>query len=135
MRGRFSYDLDIKGQTSFIISPFYILADFVIKNFSQKLILKCNRTLQQGIWYTFGIGRIEYISRRSQMFFRIGALNKFAIFTGKHLCWSRFLIKLPSGLKAPTQMFSCEYCKIFKNSFFYRTPSVAAYVNRIGLTL
>ena len=22
-------------------------------------------------------------------------------------------------------MFSCEYCKMFKNSFFYRTPSVA----------
>ena len=23
-------------------------------------------------------------------------------------------------------MFSCEYCEIFKNSFFYRTPRVAA---------
>ena len=23
-------------------------------------------------------------------------------------------------------MFSCEYCEIFKNSFFYRTPPVAA---------
>ena len=23
-------------------------------------------------------------------------------------------------------MFSCEYCKLFKNSFFYRTPLVAA---------
>ena len=25
-----------------------------------------------------------------------------------------------------TQVFSCEYCKIFKNSFFYRTPLVTA---------
>ena len=23
-------------------------------------------------------------------------------------------------------MFSCEYCEIFNNSFFYRTPPVAA---------
>ena len=23
-------------------------------------------------------------------------------------------------------MFSCEYCKIFKNTLFYRTPQVAA---------
>ena len=26
-------------------------------------------------------------------------------------------------------MFSCEYCEIFKNSFFYRTPLVAISVN------
>ena len=25
---------------------------------------------------------------------------------------------------SPTQVFSCEYCEIFKNSFFYRTPQV-----------
>ena len=28
-----------------------------------------------------------------QMFFKIGALRNFAIFTGKYLCWSLFLIK------------------------------------------
>ena len=26
----------------------------------------------------------------------------------------------------PTQAFSGEYCGIFKNSFYYRTPPVAA---------
>ena len=26
-------------------------------------------------------------------------------------------------------MFSCEICKIFKYTFFYRTPPVAAFVN------
>ena len=35
-------------------------------------------------------------------------LKNFAIFTGKHLCWSLFLIKL----------FSWEYYEIFKNTFF-----------------
>ena len=49
-----------------------------------------------------------------------------------------FLIKLrPEGLqlyyeKIPTQAFACEYCEIFKNSFFYRTPSVAAAVETIS---
>ena len=33
-------------------------------------------------------------SSRWQMYFKIGVLKNFAIFTGKHLCWSIFLIKL-----------------------------------------
>ena len=33
-------------------------------------------------------------SSRSQMFSKKAALKKFAIFTGKRLCWSLFLIKL-----------------------------------------
>ena len=72
-------------------------------------------------------------SSRSQMFFRIGVLKNFAIFTGKHLCRSLFLIKLqcwrPATLlkRDSTQVFSCEYCKIFKNTFFYRTPLVATF--------
>ena len=28
--------------------------------------------------------------------------------------------------QTPTKVFSCEYCKIFKNSFFYKAPPVAA---------
>ena len=32
-----------------------------------------------------------------------------------------------AGLKeAPTQVFSCEICEIFKNPFFSRTPAMAA---------
>ena len=30
----------------------------------------------------------------SQMFFKIGAVKNLAMFTGKHLCWNLFLIKL-----------------------------------------
>ena len=44
------------------------------------------------------------------MFFKIGSL--FVI---------KSLLK-----KTPTQVVSCEYCKSFKNSFFYRTPPAAA---------
>ena len=44
---------------------------------------------------------------------------------GKHLCWSLFLITL-QAFRSQKQVFSCEYCEIFKNNFFYRTPLVTA---------
>ena len=59
------------------------------------------------------------------MFFKIGVLENFANFTGKHLCWSLLLIKSQAKGPAtllkrndPTQMFSCEICENFKNTFF-----------------
>ena len=72
-------------------------------------------------------------SSRLQMFLKTGVLKNFAIFTRKQLCQSLFLIKV-AGLKAynfikkeiPIQVVFCEYCEIFKNSFFYRTPLVDA---------
>ena len=33
-------------------------------------------------------------SSRLEMFFKIGVLKNFAMFTGNHLCWNFFLIKL-----------------------------------------
>ena len=39
-------------------------------------------------------------STRSQMFFRIGVLKNFAIFKGKQLSWSLFLIKLHTSMPA-----------------------------------
>ena len=47
-----------------------------------------------------------------KVFYKKAVLKNFVIFTGKHLCWSLFLIK------TPIQVFSCEYCKIFKNNYF-----------------
>ena len=38
-------------------------------------------------------------------------------FTGKHFCWSLFLIKL-QALRPATQVLSTEICKIFKNTYF-----------------
>ena len=62
---------------------------------------------------------------RSQMFSKIWVLKNFAIFTGKNLCCSLFLIKFqdwrPKFLfkkRFQRRFFFCEYCKIFKNSFF-----------------
>ena len=57
-------------------------------------------------------------SSRSQMFSKVGVLKSFAIFTGKQLSWSFFLIKSKAFRPATllkgdsTQMFSCENCEI-----------------------
>ena len=74
---------------------------------------------------------------RSQMFFKIGVLKNFAIFTGKHLRGSLFLITLQAWkpaalLKIDYNPVSCEYCQIFNNSFFRRTPLVAVFALRLA---
>ena len=66
-----------------------------------------------------------------------GVLRNFAKFTGKHLCQRLFFDK-GAGLRpnacnfikkqSLAQVFPCEFCEISKNTFFYRTPPVAASV-------
>ena len=48
-------------------------------------------------------------SSRSQKFFKIGVLKNFTNFTGKHLCWNLFLIKLQA-----------EAFNFIKNIFHHR---------------
>ena len=70
-----------------------------------------------------GVNSSEAVTRRCSV---VGALENFAKFTGKHLCQSLFFNNF---IKKETlaQMFSCEFCEIFKNTFFKRTPLVAAF--------
>ena len=56
---------------------------------------------------------------RPEMFYKIGVLENLAIFTGPVL---ESLFNKVAGLK----VISCEHCECYKNSFFYRTPPVAA---------
>ena len=65
-----------------------------------------------------------------------GVLKNFTKFTGKHLCWKHlrwclFFYKV-AGLnfikKTPTQVFYCEFCEIFKNTFFTEHLPATAYV-------
>ena len=63
-------------------------------------------------------------STRPEVFYKKGDLKYFAKFIGKHLCRSLFLHKV-SDLRpvnfikpeTPIQLFSCEFCEIFKNTF------------------
>ena len=51
-------------------------------------------------------------------------LKNFAIFIGKHLRWSLFLIKLQTFRKI--QLFSCDYCENFKKIYFEEHLQTAA---------
>ena len=61
-----------------------------------------------------------YKSIRRKVFCKKDVAKTFANVTGKHLCWSLFLMKLQSG-RTPAQEFSCELCEIFKNTVFIDT--------------
>ena len=56
-------------------------------------------------------------------------IKNFAIFTGKYLCWSPFLIKnFKTTLlrKTPTEMFSFEHTQILKITYFEEHLRTAA---------
>ena len=57
------------------------------------------------------------------MFFNTGVHNNFAKFTENQLYQSLFFNK-----ETLAQVFSFEFCKIFKDTFLYRTLSEAASV-------
>ena len=52
------------------------------------------------------------------MFYKKCVLKSFAIFTAKHLCLSLFLSCNFINKDSLAQEFSCEFCKIFKDTFF-----------------
>ena len=55
------------------------------------------------------------------MFFKTGVIKNVAKFLGKHQCWKQSFKK-----ETLAQVFSCEFCEIFKNSFFVENLRVAA---------
>ena len=69
-------------------------------------------------------------SSRPEALCKKSVLKNLAKFIGKHLCQSLFFNKnadvVCNYIKKETlaQVFFCEFCEIFKNTFFYRTPSV-----------
>ena len=64
------------------------------------------------------------------MFYKIGVLKNFAKFTGKHLHRSLVFSKVANFIKNETsvQVFSCKFCEIFKDTYFYRASPVPASV-------
>ena len=67
------------------------------------------------------------IKSSREVFFKKGVLKNFPKFTG-NTCARAFCQQL--YLKETlAQVFSCEFCEIFRNTFFCRTPVVAAFVS------
>ena len=71
-----------------------------------------------------------YRSNRPDMFCKKDVIRNFAKFTGNHLCQCLYFNMVAGFIKIETlaQVFPCEFCKISKNTFSYRTPPVAAFV-------
>ena len=70
-------------------------------------------------------------SSRPGVFCKKGALENFIKFTGKHKSLCNFAEKEACNfikIETLAQVFSCKFCEVFKNTFFYRTPLVAASV-------
>ena len=102
----------------------------MIKSIIKKQVSLCSLDLDWFFWFVFEkvssslpmllVMLVAHVAQRSkshsQMLFNTVVLRNFAIFTGKHVCWSLFFNKI-SGLNA-TQVFFCEYCETFNNSFF-----------------
>ena len=64
----------------------------------------------------------RYYEKQKQpqkMFYKKAVLKDYTIITGKHLCWSLFLIKFIKNFikKRLQHVFSCENCEIFKNLY------------------
>ena len=54
---------------------------------------------------------------RLQIFYKIDVLKNFTKFAGKHMCWTLIFNKLHKK-KALTEVFSCEFCGNFNDTFF-----------------
>ena len=65
----------------------------------------------------------ELQEQSPEVFCKKNVPKNFKNFTGKHLCWS-LLMKLQVfhlqvfKKETPKQMFSCEVCKTFRNTYF-----------------
>ena len=73
-------------------------------------------------WHYSILVKLQGKARSSRPKLFKGVLENFSKFTGKHVCQSLNFIKK----ETLAQGFSYEFCKIFKNTFFHRTPPEAA---------
>ena len=76
-------------------------------------------------------------SGRPEVLYKTDILENFAKLTGKHLCHSPFFNKAEAcnflKERLLTQVSSCEFGEIFKNTLFYRTPLVTASAKKSDL--
>ena len=62
-----------------------------------------------------------------EVFYKKAVFRNFAIFTEKHECQSLLLIKFYEK-ETLTQVFSCEYCELSKNTYFEERLQMTASV-------
>ena len=73
------------------------------------------------LWYYEIRSSRQYRGSRPEMFCKTSVVENVAKSSGKRQCWSRSIKK-----KTLTQVFSYEFCEIFKSSFLIENLWVAA---------
>ena len=80
---------------------FFVVSAIFAKTFILDVLLSSECVSNYCIWkspcllyYFFHFESIKFRSSHSQISFKIKVFKKFAIFAGKHLCWSLFVIRL-----------------------------------------
>ena len=97
-----------------VLSVYSLFLNFYCNEYLKKIT--CSRLLK------------IYRSSRPEVFCEKGVLRNIAKFTGKHLYQSFYLNKVATLWKRDSGTgVLCEFCEISKNTFFYRTPLVAAF--------
>ena len=99
-----------------------------IKPWHEKITRRffCSHREIRGKWNNFQVNHSSENRQNShwRMFYEVGVSINFVQFKEK----SYKIADLQLYEKeTPTQVFSCEYCEFFKNSFYYKTPPLAAF--------
>ena len=103
------------------------------ENFLEVMLIYSPNLLMYIISRKYLLQGLAYLNNEFNSIFFIWAIKKqpfpdvlqnVANFTGKHQCWSFFLIKLFQRLQH--RCFPVKFATFLKNTIFYRTPKVAA---------
>ena len=98
-------------------------------------VITSEQASAQGSTRASGLMNVRNSIRNSHWRYSVrnGVLRNFAKFTRKHLCQSLFFNKACNFIKKETlaQVFSCEFCKNSRNTFFtehlWATDSVTCF--------
>ena len=102
-------------------------------------VQKCIDVLLRTVIYltTYFYLNVQQLSSLSQILFKMGVYKNLGKFTGKHMCQSLFFNKVAGAScnfiekEILVQVFSSEFCKIFKNIFLteHLWTTTSVYVN------
>ena len=107
------------------LTPSQIIYDWVFwqKELTVNIFVNNLHDRYQIVLNTPQVASLEW-SSCLRIFFKVGLLKTFVTFTGKHLRWSLFLIRV-SNTKRDTSVFQW-ILQNFQEQLFYRTALVAA---------
>ena len=124
----FRSDLRKKGVCSKSATKMLYRYKFLVSECIFKLVCYCRLAGYQRSFETSVIAETSLnklllflILKSSRRSYSVGK-GVLKTFTGKHFCWSLFLIKLQALVPA-AQVLSTEICKIFKNTYLKTTVS------------